>query len=64
MLRGILLALVAALREALATPDVQTRIAAEGAVPEPGTPDDYARDIDAEETKWSAVVREAGVKVE
>jgi tripartite-type tricarboxylate transporter receptor subunit TctC len=62
--RPIVDKLNAALREALASPDVQTRIAAEGAVPEPGTPDDYARDIDTEETKWSAVVRQAGVKVE
>ena len=26
------------------------------------TPEEYAADIDREETKWSRIVREAGVK--
>jgi len=28
----------------------------------PSTPQEYATDIDREETKWSRIVREAGVK--
>ena len=34
------------------------RIRHEGAEPEPTTPQEYAADIDREETRWSAVVKE------
>ena len=60
----IIARLNAALRDALASPDVQARIAADGAEPAPSTPEEYARDIDTEETKWSKVVRDAGAKGE
>jgi hypothetical protein len=30
----------------------------------PTTPAEYAADIDAEETKWSAIVKMSGAKVE
>jgi hypothetical protein len=33
-------------------------------VPLPGTPEDYAADIDSEETKWGALVRKLKLKVE
>jgi tripartite-type tricarboxylate transporter receptor subunit TctC len=62
--RGIILRLNAALSEALSADDVRSRLAAEGAVPLPGTPEDYAADIDAEETKWGALVRKLNLKVE
>jgi len=51
-----------ALQEALASDLVKARIAADGAEPAPGSPEDYAQDIDREETKWSKVVEEAGAK--
>ena len=54
----------AALRQALAAPDVIARIAADGAEPAPSTPVEYAQDIDREETKWSKVVRESAAKAE
>ncbi len=54
----------AALREAVAADDVAKRIATEGAEPFVTTPEEYAADIDREETKWSAVVRKAGAKAE
>jgi tripartite-type tricarboxylate transporter receptor subunit TctC len=54
----------AALREALAAPETVERMAKEGTEPLPSSPEDYAADIDREETKWSAVVRKSGVKVE
>ena len=54
----------AALREALGSPEVIARIAADGAEPAPSTPEQYIRDIDREETKWSKVVRDAGAKAE
>ncbi|AMN44046.1 Bug family tripartite tricarboxylate transporter substrate binding protein [Rhodoplanes sp. Z2-YC6860] len=55
---GIVLKLNAALREALSAPEVKTQIDNEGAVPQPGTPEDYGRDIDREEAKWSRVIRD------
>jgi hypothetical protein len=33
-------------------------------VPYPSTPEEYAADIDREETKWSAIVKVSGAKVE
>jgi len=49
---------------ALASADVRGRLAFEGAEPLPSTPDEYAADIDREETQWSKVVHESGAKVE
>jgi tripartite-type tricarboxylate transporter receptor subunit TctC len=54
----------AAMRAALAEPDVRARIVADGAEPLPTTPAEYAADIDREETKWSAIVKMSGAKVE
>jgi tripartite-type tricarboxylate transporter receptor subunit TctC len=62
--RGIIDQLNAALREALAANDVRARLAAEGAAPLPGTPADYAADIDTEETKWGALVRKLNLRLE
>ena len=53
----------AALRTALADQTVQKRIIAEGAEPEPSTPQQHAAVIDAEYTKWSAVIKEIGLKL-
>jgi tripartite-type tricarboxylate transporter receptor subunit TctC len=60
---AIIAKLNAALREALGADEVKARIAAEGAEPIPGTPEDYAKDIDSEATKWTEVVRKAGIQV-
>ena len=62
--RPIIDKLNAALRAALNTDDVHRRIATEGAEPLPTTPDEYAADIDREETKWSALVKKAGAKAD
>ena len=62
--RPIVDKLNAAMRAALAEADVRERITADGAEPLPGTPEDYAADIDREETKWSKVVKISGAKVE
>ena len=62
--RDIIVRLNAALKEALGADDVRARLAAEGAVPLPGTPADYAADIDTEETRWGALVRKLNLKVE
>ena len=44
--------------------DVRARIVADGAEPLPTTPEEYAADIDREETKWSEIVKLSGAKVE
>lgn len=46
-----------ALRAALDAEDVKERIAADGAVVNPSTPEEYAADIDREEAKWAKVVQ-------
>jgi tripartite-type tricarboxylate transporter receptor subunit TctC len=51
----------AALNRALAADDVRSRLAVDGAEALPGTPEAYAADIAAEEAKWSAIIKEAGV---
>jgi len=33
-------------------------------VPLPGTPEDYAAEIDREEAKWGALVRQLNLKIE
>ena len=53
-----------ALNEVLASDDVRKRLAIEGAEPLPSTPEQYAADIDREETKWSKVVKASGAKAE
>ena len=50
-----------ALNAALADEAVIKRIRHEGAEPMPITPQEYAADIDAEETRWSAVVKDLGI---
>ena len=52
------------LRAALQSEEVLKRLATEGAEPLPSTPEEYAADIDQEETKWSAIVKAAGIKPE
>ena len=49
---------------ALGADDLRTRLASEGATPQPDTPEDYAAEIDREETRWGAVVRNLNLKVE
>jgi tripartite-type tricarboxylate transporter receptor subunit TctC len=62
--RPIVAKLNAALRDALNAPDTKERMAKDGTEPFPSTPEEYAADIDREETKWSAVVRQSGAKAE
>ena len=53
-----------ALNNALADNEVRGRLAADGTETLPGTPEAYAADIAGEETKWSEIIRKAGVKGE
>jgi tripartite-type tricarboxylate transporter receptor subunit TctC len=52
------------LRAALVTDEVKRRLTQEGAEPMPTTPEEHAAVIDAEETKWSALIKAAGLKAE
>jgi tripartite-type tricarboxylate transporter receptor subunit TctC len=49
---------------ALATDDVRSRFATIGAEPLASTPEEYAADIDREETKWSTLIKSLGLKAE
>jgi tripartite-type tricarboxylate transporter receptor subunit TctC len=62
--RPIIDKLNAALRAAVTAEDVKAKMAADGTEPLPSTPEEYAADIDREEKKWSAIVRQSGAKVE
>jgi len=50
------------LSKVLAMPDVRKRIGELGAEPGSGTPQETAAYINAERTKWSPIIREAGIK--
>jgi tripartite-type tricarboxylate transporter receptor subunit TctC len=52
------------LRAVLGSEDVRRRLVQEGAEPRPTTPEEHAAIIDAEETKWSALIKSIGLKVE
>jgi tripartite-type tricarboxylate transporter receptor subunit TctC len=52
------------LRAALAADDLRAKLAADGAVPEPGSPEDYAAAIDADEKKWAPIVKSLNLKFE
>jgi tripartite-type tricarboxylate transporter receptor subunit TctC len=52
------------LRALVDSNEVKQRILAEGGDPLTSTPEDYAKDIDSEETKWGTVVRRLNLKVE
>jgi tripartite-type tricarboxylate transporter receptor subunit TctC len=62
--RPIIDKLNVALRALVAEKAVSDRINAEGGDPLTSTPDEYAADIDREETKWGDLVRKLGLKVE
>jgi tripartite-type tricarboxylate transporter receptor subunit TctC len=52
------------LRAALGSDEVLKRIDHEGAEPMPSTPEEYAADLDREETMWSQIVKASGAKAE
>ena len=53
--------LVDRVRAALAALAPAMRASA-GVAPMPSTPEDYAADIDREETKWSRIVKQSGAR--
>ncbi len=60
----ILSTLNSALDDPLADPNVRNRLAVDGEVTLPGTPEAYAADIVNEQAKWSAIVKKVGATAE
>jgi tripartite-type tricarboxylate transporter receptor subunit TctC len=50
--------------KALATPAIKEKMLAQGAIPSGNTPQEFAKLIDAEITKWAQVVKASGAKVD
>lgn len=50
--------------KALALPAVKERLLAQGAIPSGNTPAEFTRQIEAEISKWAAVVKASGAKVD
>src|SRR5262249_34227563 len=53
-----------AMRTAIASEDVRSRIAADGGEAVSSTPDDYTAIVDRDMTRWSALIRQLNLKVE
>lgn len=53
-----------ALRNAVLSDELKQKLAADGTEPLASTPDEYAADIDKEETKWSDIVKKSGAKAQ
>jgi tripartite-type tricarboxylate transporter receptor subunit TctC len=62
--RAIIDRLNAELVAALAAEDVRARLASEGGTPLPGSPEDYAAEIDREEAKWGELVRRLNLQAD
>ena len=52
------------LAKILSTEDIKTSFAKEGAVPQPGSPADFAAFMRDESARWGEVVRKNGIKIE
>jgi len=64
MSRAIVDRLNAVLREALASEEVLQKMAFDGTIALPGTPEEYAARIDRDETKWSSLIKQIGLKLD
>lgn len=62
--REIVMRLNTELNRALNLPDMRERFAEQGAIPAPGTPEDFAVWIRSEIAKWAKVVKASGAKLE
>jgi tripartite-type tricarboxylate transporter receptor subunit TctC len=60
---GIAEAINAAINDAMRSADVRSAIEKLGGSQQPGTPSDFAAFINAETTRWTEIIRVAGLKV-
>src|SRR5512134_3354727 len=61
---AVIAKLNAAIRQALADPELVEALRSRGARPVPGTPEDFARHIETSTRKWAKVVRASGAKID
>ena len=62
--RDIIVRLNAEVNRAINLPDMRERFAEQGAIPAPGTPEDFAEWIRSEIAKWGKVVKASGAKLD
>ena len=62
--REVIARLNTEVNRALRLPEMQERFAQQGAIPAPGTPEEYGAFIRSEIAKWAKVVKVSGAKVE
>ena len=62
--REVVARLNAEINQALNLPDIRERFAQQGAIPAPGTPEEFSAYIRAEIAKWAKVIKVSGAKVE
>ena len=54
----------AELRRIISSEDMRKRLVAEGTEPEASTPEEYAANLEREEAKWAALIKQLGLKFE
>jgi tripartite-type tricarboxylate transporter receptor subunit TctC len=52
------------MRRAIASEDLKQRLVQEGTDPTPSTPEEYAANLEREEAKWAALIKQLGLKFE
>jgi len=62
--RELIMKLNAELARTMSAPDVRDRLAADGAEPTTGTPEQFGAFLRAEITRWTKVVKDAGIVAE
>ncbi len=62
--RAIIDKLNASLRAGVDTPEVRSRIAADGGDPLPSSPEEYAADIEREDKKWGDLIRKLKLRID
>jgi len=62
--RDIVMKLNGEIARIVALPDIRPKLESQGGEPATGTPEQFARQIEAEIVKWAKVVKDANVKVE
>jgi tripartite-type tricarboxylate transporter receptor subunit TctC len=62
--REVIARLNSEINRAVNLPDMKERFAQQGAIPAPGSPDDFAAWIRAEIAKWGKVIKASGARVD